>query len=98
MMNEYNIATHKAIKGWSKMVGAKDLSFDNVSNIISFKFKGCKKSNALSITYKSERDTYNIKFYRIRKLDLDIVKEFNDVHISEIENVVASYTGLMLYV
>ncbi len=50
----------------SRMIGAKNATFDNANNALQFRFPMCKIANVCRVRYCEDSDLYNMKFYSIR--------------------------------
>lgn len=75
------------------MVGA--YSMVGRDNGLTFKFKGCRKTNCLDIELDPS-DTYNLKFWKITNhgLNCKVVKEIKGVYADQLREIFEIETGL----
>ena len=79
------------------MLGIKRfVSLDKTPNGgVQFRFKGCRKANAIRITLNS-MDTYEVTFYKISNKNPGgrVVKRLSDVYADMLVDIFESFTGL----
>lgn len=80
------------------MIGAKDIGYgtdDKGNTYVTFKFKMSKNANACTITL-TNRDDYDMIFWKIRGMDSNVVKEFEGIYADMLKDVFEEFTGLYL--
>jgi len=75
------------------MTGA--CNFGASDNLVSFKFKMCKKANYVRITLNS-MDLYDVEFIKIWGTKITIVKTYNGIYDDQLKSIFEDYTGLYL--
>lgn len=75
------------------MVGAYNFAKDE--NSVSFRFKGSRKANHVSIELNSS-DLYNVRIGKVGKLDYKIVDETKDAYSDMLVSLFENTTGLYL--
>lgn len=77
------------------MVGVSQLVYSSES--VKFSFKGSRKANMCKITLMPS-DTYLVQFYKFstKNLNLNPVKEYNDVYCDQLVEIFEEGSGLFL--
>ncbi len=80
------------------MLGTKQVSYDNATNMIKFDFKMCKKANYCVIRYDCGMDTYEMDFCRFnrQKMEWETIENFTDVYCDQLTEIFEDFTGLIL--
>ena len=63
---------------------------------IAVHFKGCRKTNIVTITLDEAMDLYRMTFYRLCGVALKEVKKFDSVYAEDMKEIFESETGLYL--
>ena len=74
------------------MINAKNFAYDD--NSLTFKFSGNKHVNCISISL-NKYDTYNVTYYKIKKLDFEVVLEA-EVYADNLKESIQDNIGLRL--
>ena len=76
------------------MIGAR-LSYDNSRQLLSIRFKGCRKMNHCNITLDAS-DTYTVEFFKVGKWDAKEIDSVSFVYADQLQRLFESRTGLYL--
>lgn len=74
------------------MLGAKDLVGD--ANGLQFAIRGSRKVSKIRIEL-TPADTYTVRFYRGRGLNLKEIASVEDVYVDSLHQTIEKYTGLI---
>lgn len=69
-------------------------SFATNGNNVTFRIKN-RKVNAITITLNG-KDLYDIKFMRVRGVDIKLIKEYNDIYFDQLIPLFEESTGMYL--
>lgn len=98
-MNEQNATTIEQLGGFGKlsaMLGAHGFTYDNEACRVSFKFKGSRKANAVTVTYDRGADLYNVTIYKLARFDVRTVLEVEGLDTAQMRETFERTTGLYL--
>lgn len=78
------------------MVDAKNITYDNKTNKLMFKFmrSGKTKANWVKIMYLPGKDLYSVQFLKVFKTEVKEVTNFQDVYGDQLRGLFESTTGL----
>lgn len=100
-MNEINKQTIKdmvASLGGNRaciMTGGS-FSANYEESILYFKYKGSKHSNCLTINYDEGQDLFDLKFQKIRSINIKDIDEFKGIYIDQVKRIFEDKTKLAL--
>lgn len=77
------------------MIGASDMMSTDEGRTLAFKFKASPVANFVRITLTA-RDTYDVRFAKIRGLKMKEVGEMADVYADTLKRAFESFTKLAL--
>ena len=80
------------------MIGAKNFTYDNKNNAITFSFKMCKKANMCKLKYDEADDLYTMLFYKYnsRTGEVKDIEETNGLYSDMLKRNFESFTGLYI--
>jgi len=74
------------------MTGAKNLLSDK--DALSFKIPKAKQNINYVKIVLNYKDTYNVEFGKVRGINYDIIKKFDDVYAEDLQRIFTDVTGL----
>ena len=84
------------------MIGGRDFFSDDDGQTLTFKFRMCRKANAVKITL-TPQDTYTIRFIKIGRLNRNTyevpvkeVKKIEGVYCDQLTDTFSEFTGLAM--
>ena len=79
----------------SRMIGVKGKPvYSNEHNSFSFQFSMFREANHCRIRYVPGEDLYCMEFYRLRRLNCELVQEFPGLYADQLNSTFQTFTGL----
>lgn len=76
------------------MINARNFSYDSMGTL-TFRFSGCRKSNAVSFALNGG-DLYDVTFYKLTRAGRKEVARHTDMFFDDLQSLFEAETGLYL--